>query len=79
MFCGTIQLLNSLSHHSFCNTIPSLYYISIVKVLFGEILPMHTASGELVNFGAYCVKRLCENDDISRAYTCKIGTHGAGM
>ena len=40
---------------------------------------MHTASGELVDFGAYCVKRLCENDDISRAYTCKIGTHGAGV
>lgn len=52
-----------------------LYFI---KVLFGEILPMHTAGGELVDFAVYCVKRLCENDDISRAYTCKIGTHGAG-
>ena len=39
---------------------------------------MHTAGGELVDYGIYCVKRLCENDDISRAYMCKIGTHGAG-
>ena len=48
------------------------------KVLFGEILPVFTGSGEMMDFGAYCVKRLCENDDISRAYLYKIGTHGAG-
>ena len=40
---------------------------------------MHTAGGELVDFGVYCVRRLCENDDISQAYMCKMGTHGPGM
>lgn len=51
----------------------------LFKILFGEILPMFTAGGELVDFGAYCVKRLCENDVISRAYLSKIGTHGEGI
>lgn len=52
-----------------------LYFI---QVLFGEALLMLTAGGELVDFGAYCVKRLCENDNISRTYMYKTGTHGPG-
>ena len=65
-------------------TVLCIYNIYVIianvylKVLFGEKLPMHTAGGEMVDFATYCVKKLCENDNISRAYMCKIGTHGAG-